>query len=180
MMPALRPLAVLAVVAAPAWVASPAAALSCVGPSEWMPAADHVFVGRVADVRGETVRFAVTEVWQGTDLAPHVWLRRNTEMDMWYPFAVDGDVPDGLSSAAEYVVGVDDDLYLDVCDAWARDSGMDHGVRGERSPRAPVPGTEAGVEPDDPAVPVAAGAAGAVGALGLATVAGLLWRRRRS
>lgn len=158
-----------------------AAALSCVDPAEWYPKADHVFVGQVSDVEGEHIQFAVREVWQGEDLAAHVWLRRSADMDMWFPFSHGGEVADGYSSSTEYVVAVQDDLVLSPC-ALAPDDGTGYGVTGAESPRPPAEeatGASAGVEPP-PERSVAAVAAGGVGVAGAAALALVLWRRRRS
>jgi len=164
-----------------------ASALSCVAPSDWYPRAEHVFVASIADVVGEGVEFAIREVWQGPDLAERVWLRRNTDMDMWFPFSRDGEVPDGYSSPDEYVVAAQADLVVGPCSLAPLDGGG-YGVAGADSPRPPVAagegdfamGVETGVAPppeESSAAPLAAGGAGVVGAGALAA---LLWRRRRS
>jgi hypothetical protein len=150
-------------------------ALSCVDPSEWYPDAEHVFVARIADVDGSRVAFEVLEVWEGEDLAERVWLRRARGMDMWYPFSSGGEVEDGYSSPAEYVVAVQGDLVVSPCGLAPAD-GSGYGVGGADSPRPPVTGEE-GVEPQPSMAPLAAGGAGAVGVGALAT---LWWRRRRT
>jgi hypothetical protein len=158
-----------------------AAARSCVDPREWYPKADHVFVGQVSDVDGERIQFEVREVWQGEDLAGHVWLRRNDGMDMWFPFSRDGEVEDGYSSTTTYVVAVQDDLVLSPC-ALAPDDGSGYGVAGAETPRPPAdPATAAleGVEPP-PERSVAPLAAGGIGVVGTGAVALVLWRRRRT
>jgi len=156
--------------------ASSASALSCAEPSGWMPDAAHVFVGQVADVRGDAIQVEVSEVWQGEDLAREVWLRRRTDMDVWFPFSSDGKVPQGYSSPVEYVFATGDDLVVDPCGISALGDGLEYGVAGERSPRPPVASGATGVEPDVRSlVPAAAGGVGAVGVAGLV---GLLWWRR--
>jgi hypothetical protein len=169
---------------------APASALSCADPSMWYPDAKHVFVGRVTDVRGQGVELEVSEVWQGPDLAEHVWMERNAGMDMWFPFSRDGKVPDGYSSPTEYVVAAQADLVLGPCSLAPVGEGT-YGVEGADAPRPPVAleqlaGTpeEATTAPppaasdeDGSAVPVAAGGAGVVG---LGALAALLLRRRRS
>ena len=158
-----------------------AAALSCVDPHEWYPTAEHVFVGQVSDVDGERIQFAVREVWQGEDLAGHVWLRRNTDMDMWFPFGRDGEIEDDYSSPTEYVVAVQDDLVLSPC-GLAPDDGTGYGVPGAESPRPPADPAEAAMEgieppPERSVAPLVAGGAGVVGAGAVALV---LWHRRRT
>ena len=153
-----------------------ASALSCVAPKDWFPKASHVFVGRVSDVRGDTMQLEVGEVWQGEDLARHVWLRRAEDMDTWYPFSADGGVPDGYSSPKQYVVATQG-FEVSPCGMWGVDEPMEYGVAGQRSPRPPVASGATGVEPGErSSVPMAA-AAGA-GVIGLGTLMGLLWRRR--
>lgn len=156
--------------------AGSASALSCVAPEDWYPKAAHVFVGRITDVRGDTMQVEVSEVWQGEDLAPEVWLERETDMDMWFPFSSGGEVPQGYSSPEEYVFGTQDDFVVSPCGMWSRSEPMEYGVAGERSPRPPLASGNPGGEPDERSlVPVAAGGVGAVGVAGLVA---LLWRRR--
>jgi hypothetical protein len=155
-----------------------ASALSCVDPAEWYPDAEHVFVARIADVDGPRIAFEVREVWQGEDLAEHVWLRRAEGMDLWYPFSSGGEIEDGYSSQDEYVVAVQEDLVVGPC-GLAPAHGSGYGVDGADSPRLPVSAGEEGVEPDGAAstAPLAAGGAGVVGAGALAL---LWWRRHRA
>jgi len=172
--------------------AQSASALSCADPSDWYPDAEHVFVGRVSDTRGDRIELAVREVWQGPDLAERIWMSRHTGMDMWFPFSRDGEVPDGYSSPEEYVVAADRDLVLGPC-ALAPVDGSGYGVAGADSPRDPVAAGEAGEageaaedlialdsggdspEEGSAAAPLAAGG----GVVGLGALAALLWRRRR-
>lgn len=152
-------------------------ALSCAAPSDWMPDADHVFVGRITDVRGETMQVEVDEVWQGEDLARRVWLRRASGMDGWFPFSVEGRVPDGWSSPTEYVIATHEGFVVDPCGLWARSEPLEYGVPGERSPRPPAAAGASGVEPDErSAAPLVAGV-GVAGAASLGVLA--LLRRRR-
>ena len=173
-----------------------ASALSCVDPSDWYPDAEHVFVGRISDVAGDRIQVEVREVWQGPDLAERVWLRRNTDMDMWFPFSNRaGEVEDGYSSPDEYVIATQADLVLGPCSLASVDRSQ-YGVAGADSPRPPVAAGEAGVEPgvgtgvaeaaatgieppleESSVAPLAAGGAGVVGAGALAA---LLWCRRRT
>jgi hypothetical protein len=166
-----------------------ASALSCVHPSEWYPEAKHVFVGRVSDVRGDGIALQVREVWQGPDLAERVWLERDTGMDMWFPFSVDGRIPDGYSSPKEYVVATQEDLVLRPCSL--AEAGEDtYGVDGADTPRPPVAAEELAGTPEEvtTAPPVTSDeggsaaplAAGGVGVVGLGALAAILWRRRRS
>jgi len=156
--------------------ASSASALSCAEPSGWMPDADHVFTGRIVEVRGNTMQVAVSEVWQGDDLSEHVWLELQKGMEMWFPFSSNGAVPDGYSSPTEYVIATEDDFVVNPCGIWARSEPLEYGVAGERSPRPPVATGNPGAEPDERSlVPVAAGSLGVVGMSG---VVALLWRRR--
>jgi hypothetical protein len=155
--------------------ASTASALSCAAPADWMPGAAHVFVGRIADVRGDTIQVEVSEVWQGEDLAPQVWLRQQEGLDDWYPFSSDGKAPQGDSSP-EYVIATERDFVVSPCGMWARGEPIGYGVAGERSPRPPVASGNPGAEPEERSlVPVAAGGVGVVGVAGLVA---LLWRRR--
>jgi len=157
---------------------SSAYALSCVAPADWYPKAAHVFVGRISDVRGDSMQVEVSEVWQGDDLSEHVWLELQKGMEMWFPFSSNGAVPDGYSSPTEYVIATQDDFVVSPCGMWARSEPMEYGVAGERSPRPPVATGNPGAEPDERSLmPVAAGGVGAVGVAGL--VALLWWRRTR-
>ena len=153
-----------------------ASALSCVAPEDWYPKAAHVFVGRITDVRGDTMQVEVSEIWQGEDLARHVWLRRAEGMDAWYPFSSDRGVPGGYSSPKEYVVATQG-FEVNPCGMWDVDEPVEYGVAGQRSPRPPVASGATGVEPDErPSAPMAAAAGAAV--VGLGALTGLLWRRR--
>lgn len=167
----LRVAGALAVPATVLLVPSPAAALSCAGPGEWLPSADHVFVGRVSDVRGEDVQFSVTEVWAGPDLAPQVWFPRDTELEMWFPFSgPDGEVPDGWSGRQEYVVGIRDGRPFNPCNLFERGQ-HDFAVAEPDAPWQPVAGGDAGVEPS----PEPRSAAMLGGALLAALGGGLAW-----
>lgn len=153
-----------------------ASALSCVAPTEWYPKAAHVFVGRIVDVRGNTVQVEVSEVWQGDDLSGHVWLEFQKGMEMWFPFSSNGAVPDGYSSPTEYVIATEDDFVVSPCGMWARSEPLEYGVPGERSPRPPVAPGATGVEPAGTSLaPAAMGGAGVIGAGALAL---FMWRRR--
>lgn len=183
-----RAVAALAL-AAPALAlqATGAAALSCVHPSEWYPEAEHVFVGRVADVAGDKIQVDVREVWRGPDLAQRIWMERDTGMDMWFPFSRDGEVPEGYSSPEEYVIAAQEDLVLGACSLAPLDGGG-YGVPGADSPRPPVAAgetdvatvVETGVAPPSQKSSVAPLAAGGAGVVGTGALAALLWRRRRS
>lgn len=155
--------------------ASSASALSCADPSGWMPDADHVFTGRVAEVRGNTMQVEVSEVWQGDDLSEHVWLEFQKGMEMWFPFSSNGAVPDGYSSPTEYVIATQDDFVVSPCGMWARSEPMEYGVAGERSPRPPVAPGATGVEPAGTSL--APAAMGGAGVLGVGALALVLWRR---
>jgi hypothetical protein len=174
--------------------AQSASALSCVDPSEWYPEAEHVFVGRISDTKGDRIELEVREVWLGPDLAERIWMERHTGMDMWFPFSRDGEVPEGYSSPQEYVVAADRDLVLGPCSLAPVGEGT-YGVAGADSPRDPVAAGEAGESGEDAegrivvdpgggspeegsaAAPLAAGGAGVVG---LGSLAAVLWRRRRT
>jgi hypothetical protein len=177
--------------------AQSASALSCADPSDWYAEAEHVFVGRISDTKGDRIELAVREVWLGPDLAERIWMERHTGMDMWFPFSRDGEVPEGYSSPEEYVVAADRDLVLGPCSLAPVGEGT-YGVAGADSPRDPVAAGEAGEAGEtgedavdhialDPgggspeeasaAAPLAAGGAGVVG---LGALAALLWRRRRT
>ena len=173
----IRAAAAVAVGAASLLLQAPSAsALSCVAARDWFPEASHVFVGRVADVRGDTMLLEVSEVWQGEDLARHVWLRRAEDMDTWYPFSSDRGIPDGYSSPREYVVATQG-FEVNPCGMWEVDEPVEYGVAGQRSPRPPVASGATGVEPDErSSAPMVAGAGAAV--VGLGALTGLLWRRR--
>jgi hypothetical protein len=173
--------AVAALVASSALVlqAQTASALSCVDPSDWYPDAEHVFVGRIADVRGESIELAVREVWQGPDLAERVWMERHTGTDMWFPFSRDGEVPEGYSSPEEYVVAADRDLVLGPC-SLAPVGEETYGVAGADSPRDPVADGETLADPPEEGASTAPLAAGGAGVVGLGALAALLWRRRRT
>lgn len=188
---AVAALPVAVAVAATAIVALPvpASALSCVQPSDWYPEAKHVFVGRIADVRGDGIQLAVREVWQGPDLAERVWLERDPAIDMWFPFSVDGRIPDGYSSPQEYVVAAQADLVLGPCSL--AEVGEDtYGVDGASSPRPPVAPAELEGTPEETSTAppgaaetsqeVAPLAAGGVGVVGLGALGALWWRRRHS
>ena len=154
-----------------------ASALSCVAPRDWFPEASHVLVGRVADVRGDTMQLEVSEVWRGEDLSRHVWLRRAGDMDNWYPFSSDRGVPDGYSSPKEYVVATTQGFEVNPCGMWDADEPVEYGVAGQSSPRPPVASGATGVEPDErSSAPMAAGAGAAL--VGLGALTGLLMRRR--
>ncbi len=132
----LRALGAFAVAAASLVLGAPSAfALSCVAPSEFFPDADHVFVGRIADVQGKRMLFEVQEVWQGDDLPRDLWVPVGIEM--WFPFADrHGEVPDGYSSPKQYVVATDADLLVTPC-SLAPDDGSRYGVD-DGIPRPPV------------------------------------------
>lgn len=155
--------------------ASSASALSCVAPAEWYPKAAHVFVGRIVDVRGNTMQVEVSEVWQGDDLAEHVWLEFQKGMEMWFPFSSNGAVPDANSSPTEYVIATQDDFVVSPCGMWARSEPLEYGVAGERSPRPPVASGATGVEPAGTSL--APAAMGGAGVLGVGALALFLWRR---
>jgi len=188
-MKALSRVAAVLALAAPALVlqSTGASALSCVHPSEWYPQAEHVFVGRVADVAADKIRIDVREVWLGPDLAEQIWMERETSMDLWFPFSRDGEVPEGYSSPDEYVIAAQEDLVLGPCSLAPLDGGG-YGVAGADSPRPPVEtgepdvatGVETGLAPPperSSAVPLAAGG---VGVVGVGALAAVLWRRRRA
>lgn len=153
-----------------------ASALSCVAPAEWYPKAAHVFVGRIVDVRGNTVQVEVSEVWQGDDLSEHVWLEFQKGMEMWFPFSSNGAVPDGYSSPTEYVIATEDDFVVSPCGMWARSEPLEYGVPGERSPRPPVAPGATGVEPAGTSL--APAAMGGAGVIGVGALALFMWRRR--
>lgn len=189
--------AVLLVCAGGTLTAPRATALSCVAPAEWFPRAEVVFVGRIADVAGDHMQFRVDEVWQGPDLAPYVWLPRNTDMDMWWSFSPDGTVPDGYSSPVQYVVATGPDRGVGPCSVVV-DDGSGYGVPGADEPRPPrqdgntaasgegaapsgvdSPPEEGDVQPPAVTAPVLAAAAVFVAGLFPAAVGAVAVRRRR-
>ncbi|HSE10811.1 MAG TPA: hypothetical protein VLB29_19260 [Nocardioidaceae bacterium] len=171
-----------------------ASALSCVAPSDFFPGADHVFVGRIADVQGERMRFEVEEVWQGDDLPRDLWVRIGIEE--WFPFSEKGEVPEGYSSPTQYVVATGADLVVTPC-SLAPDDGSDYGVD-DGLPRPPVwdaatsgvagegpaQSPEAQAEPREGAADeagstsVAPLVAGGAGVAGVAAALTALWWRR--
>lgn len=176
----LRGTAVLVLAAVPTLALPPTAqALSCVGPEQVMTDSENVFVGRVSDARDDALELTVTEVWKGADLAPRLWLERAPDMDVWMPFAEDGEIEDGYSSPELYLVAFDADLVVGPCSLWPQEDLDEFGVVAPAETRPPVGSGLAGdAPPEGPSLaPVVAGSAGV---LGIGAVAAVLWRRRRS
>lgn len=175
-----RGTAVLVLAAVPVLtLPSAAQALSCVGPEQVMADSENVFVGRVSDARDDALELTVTEVWKGADLAPRLWLERAPDMDMWMPFAEDGEIEDGYSSPELYLVAFDADRVVGPCSMWPHDDLDEFDVAAPADTRPPVAGGLAGEEPPE-GLSLAPVAAGSAGVLGLGAVAAVLWRRRRS
>lgn len=180
----LRAVGALVVASASLVLSAPgASALSCAGPSEYFPEADHVFVGRIADVQGERMRFEVEEVWQGDDLPRDLWV--SIGFEEWFPFSHKGELPEGYSSPTRHVVATGADLVVTPC-SLAPDDGSDYGVD-HGLPRPPVwdaatsglaGETREGAAREAGSTSVAPLVAGGAGVAGAAAVLAALRRRR--
>lgn len=169
----------------PVAAASPAGALSCVGPDRVLEDAEVVYTGTVVDARDSRVLVEVEEVWRGGPVEEHVWLR--VELEGWTQWAgPSGRIPDGFSTTSTWLFAPDEEQAVGPCTSWAMDGFLRPYVEQHRpaEPQAPVPGaaeSESAAddvhEQESPAGwPLMAGATGLLAALGLAAL--LLARRR--
>lgn len=135
---------VAASAAVPVVVASPADALSCVGPSTVIADAPQVYAGRIVDARDNHVLVDVTEVWKGAPVEERVWL--GVTMVEWtsWTTAMAPEIPDGYSSPDTWVFAPEGAGTVGPCNAWSMED------RGSRKYLLPH-------RPDEPQAPVADG-----------------------
>ena len=133
--------ALTAAVAVPVTVtASPAEALSCVGPSTVIADALQVYSGTIVDARDNHILVDVAEVWKGGPVEEEVWLA--VEMVEWTSW-VDGmnsEISDGYTSGETWVFAPDGQGTVGPCSAWAMGDGMRKYLTPFRpeQPKAPV------------------------------------------
>jgi hypothetical protein len=155
---------------------APAATASCAEGSG--PAGSPVvFVGTAGEQRGSYTRFAVSEVWQGPDLAPEVWLLTGQEQPPWplsLVLGVSSSNDATLTSGERYVVGASEDFATGACSI---DEASTEATAGQRPEEARPPVDAGGAEGADP--PLGAVGKGLVGAAVVATLGAVLVVRRR-
>ena len=161
--------AALGVAAAPAYA-------SCADDSG--PAGSPVvFVGTPVEDRGGHTKFEVTEVWEGPDLAPEVWLLTGQEQPPW-PLSLLQSVGSSndatLVSGDSYVIGATEAFTTNDCTIGSPDGAAS--LRPE-DPREPVDSGTDGVDPPPGPVAKTLSVAGVLGALAAVVVA---LRRRRA
>lgn len=177
--------ALAAGLAVPVAVASPAGALSCVGPDMVLEDAAVIYTGRVVDARDGRVLVAVDEVWRGGPVEEEVWLK--VQLQRWMQWAgPDGRIPDGFAAKRAWVFAPDG-AAIGPCTTWAMDSYLREYVDEHRpaEPEAPV-ATDSGAEGGESEVRQQAGptswalVGGLAGVLGAIGVGALLLGRRRA
>lgn len=124
------------------WGPAPTAhALSCVEPSVVLAEASQVYTGRVTDSRDGRIQVDVVEVWSGGPVAEQVWL--DVELASWTGWAgPDGEIPDGLTTAEEWVFAPEVDGTVNPCVMWELRGGsevLEHRPDQPTAPSAAVP-----------------------------------------
>lgn len=176
--------ALVAGLVVPVAAASPAGALSCVGPDMVLEGAAVIYTGKVVDARDGRVLVEVDEVWRGGPVEEEVWLE--VQLQGWMQWTgPDRRIPDGFSTKRTWVFAPDG-ATIGPCTTWAMDSYLSEYVDEHRpaEPEAPV-ATDSGAEDGESEVrqqagptswALVGGLAGVIGAIGVGAL--LLGRRR--
>ena len=156
----------------PALTATPASALSCVGPERLLPDSEHVFTGQVVAADDDQVQVAVREVWAGGPVVERVWLPVDEELAEWMPWTVADGTVDDRSARRTWLFLTAADFEINACRVYDLADDYASALRPE-DPSPPVHGFAEVVDGQPVVLPdAAARVGGATDRPGVALLAG--------
>lgn len=154
--------------------ASPATALSCVGPQMVLDRAETIYAGRIVDSSDDEVTFEIDEVWRGTP--PPARVTYDIDLPQWW------ETDEGKESGKR-VVFAPAEGAVNPCTVFPRGGEMADEIEAFRPASPALPTESTVIDRELPAQSAVPGWMLAAGGAGLVVLAGgLLWavRRRRS